>query len=297
MPHPPHPVPARLLLLLLSLTLTFSTPAAAVEPCPQVPELHAGARAELANLPLSVRSEERGALLTAEVEGRLELPFTEVAAALADPAAWCDFIPLTLNVKTCTWRKEAQGTVLAIYAGRKAYQPPEAATRIDYRFTVQEASAQRLSILLEAPQGPLGIRDSRILLTAAPEGAGTALHLTSSSRSSLRSRLATDGYLATLGREKVGFSVTGRGAEGPRFVGGVRGMIERNAMRYYLALQAYLDTRQLPEQGRFEARLLRWFSLSERYRRQLHEVEEEEYLAAKRRERRDQVRLQEEARL
>lgn len=295
MPHPLRPATNQLLLFLF-LTLTLVSPAAA-GPRSQASELRAGARAELAELPLAVSSEERGNLLTAEVESRLDLPFAEVAAALTDPAAWCDFIPLTLNVKSCTWRREAQGTVLSIYAGRKAYQSPEAATRIDYRFTVQEASAQSMRILLESAEGPLGIRDSRILLSAAPAGEGTALRMTSSSRSSLRSRLATDGYLATLGREKVGFSVTDRGAEGPRFVGGVRGMIERNSMRYYLALQAYLDTRQLPEQERFESRLLRWFSLSERYRRQLHEVEEGEYLSAKRRERRDQVRLQEEARL
>jgi hypothetical protein len=288
MPLHRRPAPARLLILLL-FALAFSLPASAVDSRPQPTGLYAATRAELASLPLTVRSEERGELLTAEVEGRLAIPFAE-AAALGDPAAWCDFLPLTLNVKSCTWSQDAEGVVLSIYAGRKTFQPPEAATRLDYHIRVEESSPQRLRILLEAAEGPLGIRDSRIELAAAPAGAGTALRLVSSYKSSLRSRLATDTYLSTLGREKVGFSAAG---EGPRLVRGVKGMIERNAMRYYLALQAYLDTRALPEAQRFEARLRAWFGLSERYRRQLHEVEEGEYLAAKRRERQEQARLQE----
>lgn len=214
---------------------------------------------------------------------------------MADPAAWCDFLPLTLNVKSCPWSTAPQGPLLTIYAGRKAYQPTGATTRMDYHFRVQEDSAQQLRLLLEAPAGPLGNRDSRLLLTAVPAPGGTTLRLVSSSRSSLRSRLATDTYLATLGREKIGFSATGGGPRGPHYVRGVRGMIERNAMRYYLALQAYLDTRPLPESERFEARLLRWFQLTEGYRQQLHEMEQGEYLRAKRRERQDQARLQQDA--
>ncbi len=254
--------------------------------------LTAGSRAELPDLPLAVRSEERGDLLAAEVEGRLEFPFAEVAAALADPAAWCDFLPLTLNVKSCTWSDGPEGPQLSIYAGRKTYQPTEATTRMDYRFRVQEPAVRQLRILLEAPAGPLGIRDSQIQLTVVEVEGGTALRLVSSSRSSLRSRVATDTYLATLGREKVGFSVTGDGPRGPQFVRGVRGMIERNVVRYYLALQSYLDTRKLPEPERFETRLLRWFSLTEVFRQQLHEMDQGEYLRAKRRERQDQARLQ-----
>jgi len=42
-----------------------------------------------------------------------------------------------------------------------------------------------------------------------------------------------------VGSDKVGFSIVGQGADGqPTLVGGVRGMLERNTMRYYLAVDA-----------------------------------------------------------
>src|SRR5690606_12912813 len=112
-------------------------------------------------------------------------------------------------------------------------------------------------------------------------------------RSSWRSRMATDAYLATLGRDKVGFTVVGHDRDGrPRFVQGVEGVIERNAVRYYLALDAFLATSGLPAQERTAAAWRAWYSATERYARQLRELSRSEYLQAKRREYRDQVRLQ-----
>jgi hypothetical protein len=61
-------------------------------------------------------------------------------------------------------------------------------------------------------------------------------------------------------------------------------MVERNAMRYYLAVVAYLGTLSLPSHERFEKRLADWFTFTERHTRQLHELEWTEYLAVKRRE-------------
>ncbi len=106
-------------------------------------------------------------------------------------------------------------------------------------------------------------------------------------------RLALRAYLATLGSDKVGFTVTDRDAQGqPVYVGGVRGIVERNAVRYTFAVQAFLETRALPPAERFEASLERWFELTERFPRQLHEVERADYLADKRRERENQHALQ-----
>jgi hypothetical protein len=70
--------------------------------------------------------------------------------------------------------------------------------------------------------------------------------------------------------------------------------VERNVMRYYLAVQAFLETQSVPEPERFERRLGRWFELTGRYP-QLHEVDWEEYLETKRRERLDLLRQQEAA--
>ena len=81
-------------------------------------------------------------------------------------------------------------------------------------------------------------------------------------------------YLATSGRDKVGFSVVERAADGrPVYVGGVRGVVERNTMRYYLALEAYLGTLEAPGAERLDKRLRAFHAGLERYPRQLHELE------------------------
>jgi hypothetical protein len=61
-------------------------------------------------------------------------------------------------------------------------------------------------------------------------------------------------------------------------------MVERNTMRHFLAIEAHLDTLGFPEGQRVERRLEQWIGAVEHYRRQLHEVEREEYLVMKRRE-------------
>ena len=70
------------------------------------------------------------------------------------------------------------------------------------------------------------------------------------------------------------------------------GIIERNIMRYYLSLIAFLDTAHLSHDERFEARINTWFDLTENYATQLHELERDEYLQAKRQERHNQLWLQ-----
>ena len=100
-------------------------------------------------------------------------------------------------------------------------------------------------------------------------------------------------YLATMGRDKVGFSVLDNDVQGmPVLVEGVRGIIERNAIRYYLAIQSYLDTLQVESDNRFNARISRWFELTESHPRQLHEMDKKEYVKYKQDEYADQQRLQ-----
>ncbi|HEX5611218.1 MAG TPA: hypothetical protein VFX67_01090, partial [Burkholderiales bacterium] len=67
-------------------------------------------------------------------------------------------------------------------------------------------------------------------------------------------------------------------------IGGMRGVIERNSMRYYLAIEAFLGALSEPPPEQLEKRLRDWFAATERYRRQLHEIEQAEYLELKRKE-------------
>jgi len=100
-------------------------------------------------------------------------------------------------------------------------------------------------------------------------------------------------YFLTLGSGKIGFSIVGENDSGePVYVEGKRGVIERNVVRYYFAIQSYLDTLDVPPEQRFQARLVRWFELTEQHARQLHELDKEKYLEYKRHERKDQLRLQ-----
>ena len=93
------------------------------------------------------------------------------------------------------------------------------------------------------------------------------------------------GYLATIGRDKVGFTTTGKQPNGqPIYIKGVRGVVERNTMRYYLAIDTYLAALNTPPEGQLEKRLQLWFNGTDQYARQLHEVERGDYLAMKRSE-------------
>ena len=92
-------------------------------------------------------------------------------------------------------------------------------------------------------------------------------------------------YLRGAGSSKLGFTMTGNPTdEQPTYIGGVRGTVERNVMRYYLAIDAHLGTLATPGPERFEQSLERWFDATERYPRQLHEVDRDTYLAMKRSE-------------
>jgi hypothetical protein len=55
-------------------------------------------------------------------------------------------------------------------------------------------------------------------------------------------------------------------------------------MRYYLAIDTYLDTFDATPREQLDRRLRQWFAATEQYPRQLHEVDEPEYLDMKRKE-------------
>ena len=106
-------------------------------------------------------------------------------------------------------------------------------------------------------------------------------------------RLAEKGYFATLGRGKAGFTVTGTDSNGkPVYVRGPRGAIERNAVRYYLAIQSFMNTLRYPEEKRFSMRISEWYDLTSRYRRQLFDLDRKDYLTFKAKEHENQVILQ-----
>ena len=150
-----------------------------------------------------------------------------------------------------------------------------------------------LEVSLAGDHGPKGSRDYRLTLRAEWAAAGrTRVRVASRCAPGDVLDVLTRGYLATVGRAKIGFTVVGRDSSGaPRFVGGMRGLIERGAMRHYLALAAYLDSLDVPAARRFEASIERWWTLSRRYP-QLEEASRSAYLETQRSEHARQMRVQ-----
>jgi len=246
--------------------------------------------------PIYLESAEKESSLGVDVYGILNYPFEEVRDELQSPGNWCAITSLHTNIKACTFRKTGDHWLLTLYSGRKYYQAPEDAYKLDFKFRIVAQQPDYLDIAMTADKGPLLTTDHRIRLEAAPlDGGKTFVHFRCAYKHGLLARTAIKTYFATLARDKVGFSSIAADDTGkPVYVGGVRGAIERNAVRYYLALQTYMDTLKFPGDQRFEHQISRWFGLTERFPRQLHEMDKKEYLTAKRQEHNNQLMLQKE---
>lgn len=238
--------------------------------------------------PLRLDSRESNPRLTGDIHAVVDESFASLSAALGQPGGWCDVLMLQFNTKRC--QVAGRPERLVINVGRKHDQPLDQTVQVEFPFRLTAASPEYFAVVLNAPSGPFGTRDFRILLEAVPlAGDRSFLHLSYSYGVGLAARVATRTYLATTGRHKAGFTVVGRGPDGePVYVGGVRGMIERNTMRYYLAIESYLESLRAPADARVETRLNDWFAEIERYPRQLREMDRQEYLDMKRRELRRQ---------
>jgi hypothetical protein len=221
-----------------------------------------------------------------EIYAIVNHPFAAAGPALDQPSEWCDILILHLNTKYCRPSANNGQAVLHVMIGKKFDQPVDQAYRVNFNFRAAARTATYLQVTLGAAEGPLGTSDYRIVLEAAPSGDGrTIMRLSYSYSFGLAGRLAMQAYLGTVGRNKVGFAVVGRQSDGqPEYVGGMRGVVERNTMRYYLAIEAYLGALSVPPAARMEKSLVDWFVASEGFARQLHEMEQGEYLAMKRKE-------------
>lgn len=235
--------------------------------------------------PLHIESTQSGELLRGEIHAVLAHPFTRVRDALSVPAHWCDILILPFNTKHCRAAGSAEDPQLLVRIGRKYNQPVEKAFKLAFAFRPQAASADYFETRLEADEGPVGTRDYRIVAAAVPlEGGRTFLRLDYTYGFGMAGRLAMKAYLATAGADKVGFTTAADAAGRQVPTGGMRGAIERNAMRYYLAIDTYLDSLSQPPAQQAEWRIARWFEESERYPRQLHEMDKATYVALKREE-------------
>ena len=249
-------------------------------------QLHEQLKNNVYQRALYIDSAEQGNNLKGDVYAVLDYPFATVSEALRQPEDWCDIMILPFNTKYCHAVKGSGGPVLLMRIGRKFDQPVQDAYRIEFSWRNAAATPDYLETALNAPEGPLGTRDYRINVSVVPlEGNKSFMHLSYSYGYGVAGRLAMQAYMATVGADKVGFSVTGRDANGqPVYIGGVRGAIERNAMRYYLAIGAHLAAQAFSAPQQADKRIQAWFNATERYPRQLREMDRSTYVAMKRTE-------------
>jgi len=235
--------------------------------------------------PIHLDSDETQDTLRGDVYAVVDYPFATVDSAFDDPqqgpANWCEVLILHLNTKYCHAASGSNGATISMNVGKKTEQELGDTFRVEFNYRSVSKSPDYFQVDLRAAKGPLSTKDYRIVLEAADIGKGrTFLHLTYSYGFGMVGRMAMKTYLATVGSAKVGFTKASSG----EYIGGVRGLVERNTMRYYLAIDAYLASLVIPADKRVDQRFATWFDSTEQYPRQLHELDRQEYLQMKKNE-------------
>jgi len=277
-------------LLVICVTDVACAAAPNADPATALRERYASLEKQLRSnqfgLPLALESTETSDRVQGDIHAIVNYPLGMVGAGLGNPDHWCDVMLLHINTKYCHAVAGLSGTTLRVNVGTKNPEALADSKRIEFRFNVTVSTPDYFEVVLDAKEGPLGTSDYHIRLEAvALPQAKTFLHLTYSYTINLVGRVAVMSYLGTIGRNKVGFTSVGPqvGAQAD-YIGGVRGLVERNTMRYYLAIISFLEAVDLAPEVQLEHRLQSWFTAVERYPRQLHEMDRKEYLEMKRTE-------------
>ena len=232
---------------------------------------------------LHVESNESAATPRGDAYAVIQYPFATVAAAFAKPENWCESMILHLNVQYCRANTSDGHPQLSAAVGKNTNQPLDDTHHINFTYRVTASTADFLGVELVAKDGPMGTSDYRIALEliALPDQRAF-MHIQYSYTQGVLARYASSVYFSTTARDKVGFTWVHGEGDAPQLVRGTRGALERNTMRYYLAFDAYLRSLSSPAPQRFEQSLEIWFADTERFARQLREVEHDDYIAMKR---------------
>jgi len=238
--------------------------------------------------PMVLESAETPGGLKGDVFAVVDHRLGELREFLEKPEQWCELLTLHINNRRCRVGQAAGGgAMLTLSVVRRYDKPVHEAFELPFGYRVLSSTPDFLAVDMRTAEGPFGTSNYRVLLEAVRlDDERTFLHFGYGYEHNMMVKLATQAYLATFGANKVGFTVTGRDENGqPVHITGLRGLVERNAMRYFLTLDAYLAGLDVPPAERRERRQRLWFASTERYPRQLKEVELATYLAQKRADR------------
>ena len=236
---------------------------------------------------LALDSTEASERLSGDIYATLDAPLASLELVNRSPLRWCEILLLLSNTKSCVVGRQDEAPSLQMRMGTKGPQALATTTPMNFKFETSAPQATVLETHLSSNSGPMGTKDGKLRVQAIAVGPNKSfIHLHYSYSSSLVGRLATGVYLQTLGRGKVGFSKEQAEASRPadaHWVGGVRGIIERNTMRYFMGLSCALQFAgtEAPAQ-RFAQMAPCWYDDTERYPQQLREMGRSEYLEMKR---------------
>ena len=238
--------------------------------------------------PLVLTSRESADALAGDVHAEMPQAFGRLVELFRSGPAMCEMLLLHLNVRGCRAGGQTASSgpgSIVLLAGPKQVDAASLLHPMRCSVQLQTSAVDYVRLTLTAPQGPPGTRDYRIVVEATPiDSSRSFVRLSYGFRFGLMGRTAMQVYLATAGRAKTGFTVETAADGKPQPVRGARAALERNVMRYYLALLAYGQVEGAPGGERTQARMRRWFALSEQYAAQLHELTLEDYLQEKRRD-------------
>ena len=224
--------------------------------------------------PLLLTSSEAGSKLRGDVDALLDQPYERVKTTLSRASGWCDVLILQPTIKGCKAEGNGARQTLLVNIGKSSNEAIEDTQSVRFNYRVVSATPEFLDVRLTAAEGPVGTRDYDIAFEATPLDDGrTAMHFAYSYGYGTMAKIAMHAYLATSGRDKVGFST-----EAGQPIGGVRGALERNTMRYQLAIESALAAPG-PDQG--EARLQHWMGAISKHPKQLQEDDRGAFAVAK----------------
>jgi len=236
---------------------------------------------------LALDSTEASERLSGNIYATLDAPLASLELVNRSPLRWCEILLLLSNTKSCVVDRQDEAPSLQMRIGTKGPQALATTSPMNFKFVTSAPQTPVLETLLSSNSGPMGTKDGTLRVQAIALGPHKSfIHLHYSYNSSLAGRLATGVYLQTLGRGKVGFSKEQAEASRPadaHWVGGVRGIIERNTMRYFMGLSCALQFAgtEAPAQ-RFAQMAPCWYDDTERYPQQLREMARADYLEMKR---------------
>ena len=248
-------------------------------------------------IPIHIESLFPGHKIRCQVHGIMDQPFDDFEVVMTKSQNWSEMLLLHTNIKSCTVQRDGNGKkILTIYCGRKYYQPPEDTYSLALEFSVVDHQDDYFQAKLFGEKGPLFTHNYRVTLEGLSVSPGkTFICLSYEYDYGKTMKSALKMYYATLGRKKVGFTVVGTDKQGkPVFVRGNKGLIERNTVRFYFSVQAFMETLKYDDTIRFNKRIHHWYDLISQCPKQLYELSEKEYIENKKKEKRNQIQLQKE---